>query len=306
MKPATLKPIKTFDYLDKGFVELLDVHLTDTDSALLARSSFNKEEYSDEERNRSLVRYLIREAHTSPLEMGSITVRIKMPIFVMRQHVRHRTAKLNEQSLRYVTHDGDYHIPWGIRKSAKNVKQGSSGDIIENNEELKAEWAALHEQAYALYLRSLEMGAAKEQARGLLGTSFYTVVVWQMDLSNLLKYMGLRSDPHAQKEIQDLSKIFEQIVEEYFPEIYKAWRNYHFESLKFSMTELSLIRIITKYGFDEDVSTPEGMQRAADRMIELRDAAFDPPEELVLHQKMSESEFQAFCSKVEMMFGIIL
>lgn len=242
MREATLKPIKRYDYLDKGFVELLNVNMTDADAALAARSSFNEEEYKDVKKNESLVDYLVRHYHTSPLEMPSITVRMKVPIFVQRQNVRHRTARLNEQSLRYVTHDGDFHIPDIIRSKDKNVKQGSSDEAIKDNESLKQRWEEHYRASYALYEESLALGAAPEQARSLLGVGFYTTLVWQMDISNLLKYMRLRSDPHAQREIQELSRIFEKIVEEYFPTIYNAWVNHQRDSISMSADEIEVVR----------------------------------------------------------------
>ncbi len=307
MKPATLKPIKEYSYLDSGYVELLDVHLTEADSALCARASFNKEEYEDDERNESLNRYLVREYHTSPLEMPSITVRIKMPIFVMRQHVRHRTAKLNEQSLRYVVHDGDFHIPYNIRKSAKNVKQGSSDNTIETNDELRERWTELHKAAYALYLESLELGAAREQARGLLGTSFYTVVVWQMDLSNLFKYMSLRSDAHAQKEIQDLSKIFELIIDEHFPGLYKAWVNYRRDAMSFSAKELEVLRAFKQVAGGllcnpnfYDIADASTLSLIQEFDKGIREAATTGD------NAMSESEFKQFKGKLEDIFGIAI
>lgn len=297
MKPATLKPIETYQYLDKGFVELLDVHLTDTDSALLARSSFNKEEYLDEARNRSLIRYLIRDYHSSPLEMASITVRIKMPIFVMRQHVRHRTAKLNEQSLRYVTHDGDFHLPDVIRKSTPSIKQGSLDEPVDNQDELKQQWSDHMEQSYSLYLKSLELGASKEQARGLLGTSFYTTVVWQMDVSNLLKYMTLRSDSHAQREIQELSQVFEDIISEHFPEIYAAWKCYQFDSLRLSGKEVEVISLLSEFDMaSEDADVKKN------RLSILHDIATDPDDD----NAMSEAEFKVFTQKIVKMFGPII
>jgi thymidylate synthase (FAD) len=221
---ATLKPIRTYEYLDKGFVELLNVNLTDTDLALVARSSFLAEEYDDPERNEKLVRYLINHAHTSPLEMASITVRIKMPIFVMRQHIRHRTARTNEQSLRYVVHDGDFYTPRFFRNQPANVKQGSGDEPISNNDEIITAWNDHNRKSYTLYLRMVESGVAREIARGVLGTCFYTTAVWQMDLSNLMKYMTLRSDSHAQMEIRELSGIFEEIVKQSFPIVYETWK----------------------------------------------------------------------------------
>jgi len=242
MTQATLKLIKTWQYLDKGFVELLNVNMNEVDAALLARASFNKEEYDRVDDNLNLVDYLVRHHHTSPMEMPSFTVRLKIPIFVQRQNVRHRTARLNEQSLRYVTHDGDFHIPDVIRRKDKNVKQGSSSEAIEANDELKKLWEDHYKASYELYEKSLAMGAAPEQARSLLGVGFYTTLVWQMDISNILKYMRLRSDPHAQLEIRLLSNIFEEIVKEYFPTIYSAWVNHQRDSLTLSSDEIDILR----------------------------------------------------------------
>jgi len=220
-----------------------------------------------------------------------------MPIFVMRQHVRHRTARLNEQSLRYVTHDGDFHIPDIIRKSAPSIKQGSSDDPIDSNDELIAEWTTFYESAYALYLKSLSLGASKEQARGLLGTSFYTTVVWQMDISNLLKYMTLRSDSHAQREIQELSRIFEEIISNHFPEIYKAWQCYQFDSIRLSAKEIEVISSLSHLGLSIQDAKDSSLRKEA-----LHSLATDPEKE----NPMSESEFDSFVNKIKRMFGEIL
>lgn len=215
-------PIMTekIPYLDHGYVQVLDYHMTEGDIARAARGSYNADEYEDDSRNSGLVRYLVRHHHTSPLEMASVTFRIKVPIFVARQHVRHRTARLNEQSLRYVVHDGDFYTP-DFRKQDPKAKQGSLKEITEDNEMWKGIWRDTHEKQYALYKEMVNSGIAREQARGVLSTSFYTTIMWQMDLNNLRKYLVLRLAPDAQAEIVELAQIMLSLVFDRWPNVFQ-------------------------------------------------------------------------------------
>lgn len=239
-----MKTRSNFKYLDKGFVEVINIHGNDVDIALAARASYNDTEYGDDDRNAGLIDYLIRHRHTSPLEMPSITLRIKLPIFVMRQHVRHRTASLNEVSLRYITHDGDYWLPTEdeVRNQSKDNKQGSDGSVDpEIAKQFIEELDTISSKAWQSYNKFVDMGVANEECRAMLPVNFYTTCVWKMDLHNLFHYLKLRTDSHAQKEIRVLAEIIEAIVKESFPIAYNSWVNHSKESVTFSSDEMKVL-----------------------------------------------------------------
>jgi thymidylate synthase (FAD) len=237
---------KRYSYLDdKGFVEVIEITGSDTSIAMAARASYDSSEYEDEPRNKLLIDYLVRKRHTSPLEMASIQFRLKIPIFVMRQHVRHRTASLNEMSLRYIVHDGDYWVPQpeDVRKQSLDNKQGSQGNVPElDAKQFSDTLTERSNTAWSDYNYFISLGVAKEQARCLLPVNFYTTCVWKLDIHNLLHYMKLRTDPHAQEEIVKLAEIISQVVKENFPLTYKAWETHVKNSITFSSDELDLLR----------------------------------------------------------------
>jgi thymidylate synthase (FAD) len=234
-------------YLDKGFVEVIEHMGSDTLIAMAARASFNEEEYQDDKRNESLINYLVEHAHTTPIEMPSIIFRLKMPIFIARQHMRHRTASINEQSLRYMEHDGDYYVPTKerIKYQHENNKQGSGESLPEHIAETAIE--IINDNSVSCwnkYQLLLKAGIAKELARTTLPVNYYTTLVWKMDLHNLLHYLKLRSDPHAQEEIVILSEIIGTIVEELYPKTYSAWVNHKKNSKTFSAKEMLIVNDI--------------------------------------------------------------
>ncbi len=244
-----------YPYLDKGYVKVVGHFGDDRLMAKAARASFVKEAYKSDEMNNSLIDYLFYHRHMSPVEMGNITFESKMPIFVMRQHVRHRTFKLNEQSLRYVTHDGDYYLPELSRMQyqSEDSKQGSGGTMPkEVAQALQDAMRDSYESQWKLYKRLVKeeevgnsvkaTGLAKEIARGLLGTGFYTTVVWQADLRNLANYLFLRLDGHAQWEIQEHAKLVDQVYRDLYPMTYQAMRENILEAVTYSKTENDIIK----------------------------------------------------------------
>jgi len=164
--------------------------------------------------------------NTSPLEMAEFKFEIKMPIFVARQWVRHRTASLNEVSGRYSELPEEYYVPeiFVINKQDTKNKQGRGESF--SLEEAIAVRELINESckaSFEIYKHLLSKGVARELARVVLPLSTYTTIVWKMDLHNLLHFLKLRLDPHAQLEIRAYAKIIEKMVAEFFPATYKAW-----------------------------------------------------------------------------------
>lgn len=238
---------KKIDYLDKGYVTLVDVLGSDELICAAARQSFdNAGKQKTDSQNQGLINYLTEHLHLSPQEMPKLVFEIKMPIFVMRQHVRHRQANLNEQSLRYSEHSGEYYLPPVERfcKSHKWNKQGSGEPLSKHvAEACQQMYEASCEEQLSTYHKLLNAGVSKETARGVLGVSFYTKITWAMDLRNLFHYLGLRNEGHAQQEIQELAAIIEnEFVAPLFPKSYAAYLEFTKGSETFSKTEADWLR----------------------------------------------------------------
>ena len=186
--------------------------------------------------DRALIRYLMRHKHTTPFEMVEFKFRIRCPIFVARQHMRHRTASINEISARYSVIDDVYYTPSPFRAQSSTNKQGS--------EESMEDWTVLSlyiescEKAFSAYKTMLERGVSRELARGVLPQSTYTEFYWKINLHNLMHYLKLRMDSHAQKEIQDLAKMIYTIVRELAPVTAEAFEDYVLNSVNLSGPEI--------------------------------------------------------------------
>lgn len=223
--------------LDHGFVTLLnlagpfrrphrDFDASDIDPAMTARMSFNNfEEERTKEQDLKLVEYLIKNKHTTPLEMIECWFEMKMPIFVARQMIRHRTVTINEVSARYVTLPEEWYIPAldyvGV-KSAK-AKQGRTIRELTDGEIETAEWfrATLNEDCaagYAKYLVAIDRGIAPELARCFLHVNHYTHWVWKQNLHNIMHCIALRDHSHAQVEAQAYAQAIDGWLRTYLPE----------------------------------------------------------------------------------------
>ncbi len=203
-----------------------------------------------EEADKKLLHYLWKNRHTSPFEQCNITFNIKMPIFIMRQFVRHRTFKLNEWSGRYSELSDEFFVPSQWREQLKKGnKQGSAApgsfDIVyfgaNNSRSEPAEvWQAknkvmvddFHRHAYDIYNELLHRGVAKELARVVLPVSIYTEIYVNCDLHNLLHFLTLRTDSHAQQEIQDVANAMLLITKSLFPWTIEAWENFKFKIIE--------------------------------------------------------------------------
>lgn len=212
--------------LDHGYVELIDHMGNDQRIVDAARISFNHSGQGNPEKDAKLIRYLLFNGHTSPFEQVVFTFRIKLPIFVMRQLIRHRTARVNEVSGRYTKLSHQYYIPQieNMRTQGKANKQGSDEVIPPlDAHDMVCAMEEHCEDAFTLYNHLLERGLSREMARIILPLNVYTEVVWQMDLNNLLKLFDQRLHPHAQYEIRKYAGAIQTLILPLVPVTMTMW-----------------------------------------------------------------------------------
>lgn len=223
----TMVPGHKIEILGEGHVMYLDHLGTDTRIAEAARASYGKPSQG-KEKDEKLIKYLFLNRHTSPFEQCNITFEIKMPIFVMRQFVRHRTSRLNEYSGRYAELPDTFYIPavWR-RQQTEGNKQGSVFEYDrEWNEENECIAQSAFAGAYEAYQKLLARGVAKELARIVLPLATFTQIHVNIDLHNLLHMFYLRTDSHAQLEYQELAKAMVAIASTLYPVTTTLFRQY--------------------------------------------------------------------------------
>jgi thymidylate synthase (FAD) len=282
-----------FPVLDHGFVRVIDYMGSDAAIVQAARVSYGKGTKTISE-DRGLIRYLMRHHHTTPFEMCEIKLHVKLPIFVARQWVRHRTANINEYSARYSILDKEFYVPdrtylsqhdqdareqkdraksaskgepllfdmpmetdktvTAVGRQSETNKQGRELDISASEalEHIKAIQSA-SSRAYTVYEKLLNetadgepidsehSGLARELARIVLPTNYYTQWYWKIDLHNLLHFISLRADEHAQYEIQQYAKTIGEIVSRWVPLTWEAFADYRLGSVCLSRLEADLI-----------------------------------------------------------------
>jgi len=229
--------------LDKGFVRLVDSMGGDGAIVQAARVSYGKGT-SKMSQDRGLIRYLMRHRHTTPFEMVEFKFHCKMPIFVARQWVRHRTANINEYSLRYSEARDEFYYPEpeNIQFQSSLNKQGRSGEVPpELKQKVLDYFHENSERSFALYQELNKAGVARELARSLLPVNIYTEWYWKNDLHNLLHFIGLRSDSHAQYEIRVFSDAMAHYVKEKAPFAWEAYQDYVVHGMRFSKIEKGLL-----------------------------------------------------------------
>ena len=175
------------------------------------------------EKDKKLLRYLFKNKHTSPFEQVNISFNIRMPIFVMRQFVRHRTFRLNEVSARYTELDLGFYVPEEWRKQDTKNKQGSLASEELGHERLSNALRNHNRDCFDLYKGLLGEGVAREMARMVLPVNALTEIIVNIDISNLIKFFILRDDNHAQFEIQEIAKAMKTITAEKFPWIMEMY-----------------------------------------------------------------------------------
>ena len=220
----------TIPVLDHGFVRYIDHMGTDTRIVEAARISYRSPS-KGADADQKLLEYLWKNKHTSPFEMVKVTLNIKLPIFVMRQYVRHRMQNLNEVSARYTELPEEFYIPKVWRKQDTKNKQGSTeGGFTDSENVYASEALRLQcEAAYRQYKQYIDNGVAREMARMVLPVNIYTEIYACWDMKNLLHFITLRDDAHAQAEIQEYGKAIKAICRKLFPGVIKAYEKYQWK-----------------------------------------------------------------------------
>jgi len=239
---------KKFPVLDDGFVCLVDIMGDDSSVVQAARVSYGEgtKKVSDD---RTLIRYLLRHRHTTPFEMAEIKLLVRVPMDCWRQWIRHRMASVNEYSTRYsVAIDSAQSTPteaW--RTQAEQNRQGSGEPLpLEIGQQLSAEEQHLHDESRRVYEARLAAGVAREQARKDLPLATYTEAYWKIDIHNLLHFLALRMDPHAQEEIRlYATTIGREIVRPLFPVVWEAFEDYRMGGTSLTRLEQGVIRRLT-------------------------------------------------------------
>ncbi|ANJ20831.1 thymidylate synthase [Roseobacter phage RD-1410Ws-07] len=220
------RPDESTPVLDHGYVALVDTMGSDAAIAEAARLSYGRGTRSVRSPE-GLINYLYSHHHTSPFEMAEMKFQMRLPIFVMRQWVRHRTANLNEYSGRYSVMPRLWYVPEtkDIKHQDTVNKQGSSGEFdFAEATAIQSMIDRASERAFDDYEELLSRGVSREMARIILPLNMYTEIVWKMDLNNMLKFLWLRDDGHAQPEIQAYAQVIAGYVEQAFPMTYAAYK----------------------------------------------------------------------------------
>lgn len=241
MYPESSEVIKIHEH---GKLQLLSVMGSDSSICDAARISYGTGTKTVND-DRNLIRYLMRNRHTSPFEMGECLFYIKMPIFVMRQWIRHRTANVNEYSGRYSEMSNEFYIPYGdyVQAQSQSNNQGREGvlsELLQNNFSSRCVSSSLN--SYDNYKMNLEEGYSRELSRIILPVSNYTECYWKIDLHNLFHFLKLRMDHHAQREIRDYANAMFGMVKEKFPLATEAFEDYVLNSVTLSREEYDIIR----------------------------------------------------------------
>jgi len=276
---------EVFPVLDDGFVRVVDYLGNDAAVVQAARVSYGEgtRHVSDD---RGLIRYLLRHRHTTPFEMCELKLHVRVPMDAWRQWIRHRTASVNETSTRYsIAIDAAQRTAadrW--RRQAESNRQGSEGLLDpEQGADLSRQEADLQDLARAVYRARLDRGVAREQARKDLPLSTYTEAYWKMDLHNLLHFLSLRLDRHAQQEIRAYATVIgEEIVARWVPLTWEAFQDYRFGALVLSRLERRILAAIGRGDAD-------GARRVAEQAGWLKAS----PRSGGLARNRERSEFEA-------------
>ncbi len=265
--------------LDHGFVRLVDYLGGDARIVQSARVSYGDGTKTVRE-DAALIDYLLRHAHTSPFEQVVLTFHIKMPIFVARQWMRHRTARANEISGRYSVLPNEFYVPEAdqLRLQSELNKQGRSDASVPP--ERQAEVLRILQEGttdrYSEYESMLEDGLARELARVHLPVSLYTEMYWQIDLHNLMHFLRLRIDSHAQHEIRVFAEALATCAQAVAPEAYKAFEEHVLHGARFSKSELDLLKQALDRDVLEDILAGSDMRKSRRReflsKLDLSDA----------------------------------
>ena len=236
---------KEFPVLNAGFVRLVDYMGGDSRIVQSARVSYGDGTKTVRE-DGALIDYLLRHQHTSPFEQVVLTFHVKMPIFVARQWIRHRTARVNEISGRYSVMRDEFYIPadMDVAKQSTDNKQGRSTESVTHAYAASVQERLQNGQqrVYDEYKELVDEGLARELARVNLPLSMYTEMYWEIDLHNLLHFLKLRLDGHAQKEIRDYANVLLEITRKVAPMAVSSFENHQQHGVNFSGEEMDDLR----------------------------------------------------------------
>ena len=238
---------KEFPVLDKGFVRLVDYFGGDQRIVQSARVSYGEGTKSVSQ-DGALIDYLLRHQHTSPFEQVVMTFHVKMPIFVARQWVRHRTGRMNEVSGRYSIMKEEFYVPEADKVSpqSKDNKQGRASEAFDSETANKIinQLEEGQKLSYENYSELLDAGLAREIARINLPLSLYTEFYWEMDLHNLFHFLKLRLDSHAQYEIRVYAEVMLEMCKKVAPMATESFINHQNNGVNFSGEEMDALRAI--------------------------------------------------------------
>ena len=233
--------------LDHGFIRVVDYFGNDSSIVQAARVSYGagtKKARSDN----GLIRYLMRHRHTTPFEMCEVKLHVKLPIFVARQWIRHRTANVNEYSARYSILDREFYIPAPEHLASQSaVNQQGRGKTLPREEAdraisvLRADSSQAYDHYEAMLSQENQLGLSRELARMNLPANIYTQWYWKIDLHNLFHFIALRADAHAQYEIKVYAEVISKIVADWVPLAWKAFEDYQLNSVNLSAAEYKCV-----------------------------------------------------------------
>lgn len=239
----------SYPVLDHGFIRVVDYMGNDSAVVQAARVSYG-EGTKTALKDRGLIRYLMRHGHTSPFEMCEIKLHVKLPIFVARQWIRHRTASVNEVSARYSTLPAEYYTPepGDICYQSEDNKQGRGDPLpAAEAEETAADMEDMSADCGAIYNYLTENArVSRELARIVQPVSQYTEWYWKTDLHNLFHFLALRMHPHAQLEIRRYAEVISEIVKAWVPLSWEAFRDYRLTAERLSGPQADVIRRIVQ------------------------------------------------------------
>lgn len=279
--------MKKISCLDKGFVCLVDVMGDDSSIVQAARVSYGSGTKSvrDDEK---LIRYMMRNRHTSVFEQCVLKFHVKAPLFVFRQWHRHRTMSYNELSARYSKIDAEFYVPEENKCTgqSKTNKQGGSdeyidcpfkeevldGDVVRSfNETWHETYSQKQADDYDFYEKSIDAGLRRELARISLPVSMYSEMYATVNLHNLFHFLKLRTDSHAQYEMRVFAEAIEEIVKDKFPIAYKAWIDYVKDAKTFSKQEIEILRKIINSEKAKELIYGERLELTSREIDEFKD-----------------------------------
>ncbi|WP_109468475.1 FAD-dependent thymidylate synthase [Albibacillus kandeliae] len=233
--------------LDHGFVRVVDYMGDDAAICQAARVSYGKGTKSVQN-DEGLIRYLMRHWHSTPFEMCEVKLHVKLPVFVARQWIRHRTANVNEYSARYSILDREFYIPAPENVAAQSVVNNQGrGEVLDGEaaarvlELLKADSTRAYDH-YEEMIDSHGLGLARELARMNLPANIYTQWYWKVDLHNLFHFLRLRADAHAQYEIRVYADAICEMVKDWVPFAYKAFEDYRLGAVTMSAQMVDCVK----------------------------------------------------------------